>query len=179
MADTLRPDPTKVYERENWVFVPTFADYTTPLATEAIAASALDITRIAFAENGPAPDQSTELVSQNKRYGDGRIFQFVGDTTYSGGDMFYQFAPQAAAGSDGKKAYEKFLNTSGTITGFLMRRQGVPRATTITAGQFVDVYPVEFGPSLPTKVGDGAAAEAAAKCTYAITGAPALNKALG
>ena len=51
-------------------------------------------------------------------------------------------------------------------------------ATAPTAGQFVDVFPVEFGPSMPTKQGDGESSEAAAMCSYAITSAPAFNKAL-
>ena len=64
------------------------------------------------------------------------------------------------------------------MTGLLIRRQGVASATTPAAGQFVDVFPVEFGPSMPTKSGDGESAEAAAVCTFAVTSAPAFKKAI-
>lgn len=174
MAEPLRPTPAKVFGRENWIYVQTIAITTAPTATEINAASALDITNIAFADGAPTPGQNTNLVDQNRRFGDTTTSQFVGVTTYQGGEMRYQLDPQAAGGSNGKKAWEKFLNTSGTITGFLVRRQNVARATAVAAGQFVDVYPVEFGPSMPVTDGDQEAAEAAAMCTFAITSAPSF-----
>lgn len=175
MAEPLRPAATKTYGKENWAFVPTIASLSAPTAVEVTAVSALDITRIAFASGAPNPSQNTNLATQERRLGDTTETQFVGTTTYAGGEMTYQFAPQAAAASDGKKAWEKF--PAGT-TGYLVRRLGVTRSTAFTAGQFVDVYPVEFGPSMPTKAGDGESAEAAAVCTFAITSEPAFNVAL-
>lgn len=178
MAEPLRPNPAKVFGRENWIFVPTFAAYTAPTVTEAAGASALDITRIAFADGAPAPSQSTNLVEQNRRFGDTKVAQNVGETTYQGGQMNYQFDPQAAAASDAKKAYEKFLNTSGVITGYFVRRQNIARDAVLAVGQFVDVYPVEIGPSMPTTVGQAESSEAAAMCTFAVTGEPKFNVAL-
>lgn len=174
MADPIRPAATLTHGRENWIFVPTIADVTAPSVTEVTATSALDITRIAFASTGE-PSQSTNRVTSERRLGDTVVFERIGDTSYTGGDMLYQFAPQAADGSDGKKMWEKI--PEGT-SGFLVRRMGVARATAPTAGQFVDVYPVEFGPSIPTKSGDGESSEAAASCAFAITDQPAFNVAL-
>lgn len=182
MADPLRPAPAKTYGRDNWVFVPTIAGYsagTGPTVAEVTGASSIDFTRMAFADAAPAPTQSTNLVDQNKRFGDTLLAQFVGTTTYQGGEMKYSFDPQAAAASDPVKLWEKFQNVAGaTVTGFLVRRQNLPRATAFAAGQFVDVYPVEVGPSMPVTDGDGESAEAAATCSYAITSAPLFKVAV-
>ena len=175
MAEPLRPTPAKTYGRENWLFVPTIANVASPLATELGAASAIDITNIVFNDGAPTPSQSTNLVSQNRRFGDTTESQFVGTTTYAGGEMTYALDPQAASGSAGKKVWEAL---GAGVSGYLVRRQGVSKATAPTTGQFVDVYPVEFGPSMPTRSGDGEASEAAAVCTFAVTSAPAFNKAV-
>ena len=174
MTEPLRPAATKTHGRENWVFVPTIASTTAPTALEINGASALDITRIVFASTG-TPTQSTNRVSQEKRLGDTTVYEFIGDSTVTGGDMLYAFAPQAIAGADGKKFYEKIPN--GTA-GFLVERRGIPRATTPAAGQFVNVYPVEFGPSFPAKAGDAETSEAAMTVTFAVTGDVAINVAL-
>lgn len=174
MPEPLRPNPVKTLARENWVFVPTIADTSAPTVAEITGAAALDITRILFADGAPAPQQNTTSVEQNKRFGDAVVRQFIGTTTYGGGEMRYQFDPQAAAGSNGKKAYEKF-GGSTNVTGYLVLRQGVARAVAFTAGQFVDVYPVEIGPGQPTRSGDGDNAETAAASTFVVSDTPTFN----
>lgn len=172
MAEPLRPDATKTYGRKNWLFIPTWAGYdagTGPTTAEITSASGLDITRILFASGAPNPSQSTNLVSQERRWGDTQVAQFVGETTHGGGEMQYSLASQAAAAADGVKLWE--LIPEGT-TGFLVRRLGVARATTPAAGQYVSGWAVEFGPSLEIEVGDGEAAEAGAVCTFGVTAAP-------
>jgi hypothetical protein len=176
MAEPLRPAANKAYARENWIYVPTIAASTyIPTVAEVTAGASLDITNIVFADGAPSPTQTTNRAKRNRRLGDTKVTEFIGETMYEGGEASYQMDPQAAAGSDGKKAWEKI--PEGT-TGFLLRRLGVPKATALAAGQFVDIYPVEFGPSLPGKAGDGEGAETAARCTFAITDTPALNKAI-
>lgn len=175
MAEPLRPAATKTYGRENWIFVTAVSSIAAPTAAEVNAAGGIDITNIAFADGAPNPTQSTNLVTMQRRFGDTTETQFVGTTTYTGGEVTYQLAPQAAALADGVKLWEKI--GTGT-TGFLIRRQGVARATAPAAGQFVDVFPVEFGPSMPTKSGDGESAEAAAVCSFAVTSTPAFRVAI-
>lgn len=174
MAEPLRPAPTKTFGRENWIFVPTIASTSAPTAVEVTAASALDITRIAFASTGK-PAQSTTRATAERRLGDTKTYEFIGTSTVTGGDMLYAFADQAAAAADGKKLYEKI--PEGT-SGYLVQRKGVARATAPTAGQFVNVYPVEFGPSFPADAGDGESAESAMVAAFAVTGEPAINVAL-
>lgn len=180
MAEPLRPAANKTYGRENWIFVPTIASAAlAPTVAELTGASSLDITRIAFADGAPNPTQSTEVVEQQSRVGDTETYEFVGSTKYSGGTMDYQFNPQGAAASDGVKLWEKLQNVGGaTVSGFLVRRLGVGRAVTPAAGQFVDAYPVEFGPSIPGKKGDGANGETSAQNTFAITAQPAFKVAV-
>lgn len=165
MAEPLRPPATRTFGRENWVFVPTIANPSAPTATELTAVSTLDITRIVFASTA-RPTQTTNVTEAARRLGDTVIGQNVGTSTVTGGEMRYAFADQAAPAADGKKLYEKI---PGGTTGFLVQRKGVARATAIAADQYVNVYPVEFGPSFPADEGDGESAESAMVCTFVIT----------
>ena len=174
MAEPLRPAATKTFGRENWIFVPTIADKGAPTAVEVTAASALDITRIAFGTTG-RPAQSTNRTTAERRLGDTQTYESIGTSTVTGGDLVYAFADQAAAGSDGKKLYEKI--PAGT-TGYLVERVGVSRDLAPAAGQFVNVYPVEFGPSFPARAGDGESAESAMTAAFAVTDEPEINVAL-
>ena len=177
MAEPLRPAPAKVYTRENWIFIPTIASATlAPTVAEATAASALDITNMVFNDSAPAPEQNTNLVEQNRRLGDAALFQFVGTTTYTGGECTMAFNSQGAALSDSVKAWEKFA--AGGVTGFLANRMNVPKATALAAGQFLHVYPAEFGPYSPTKSGENEGAEEAMKGSWAITSTPAFKIAV-
>lgn len=176
MAEPLRPTPASLYGKENWIFVLTVAAGTLiPTALEANAATGLDITNILFADTAK-PSQTTNRVTQERRVGDTVLAEFIGSTTYQGGEMHYQFDPQAALASNGKKAFEKF--TAAGTSGFLIERLGVAKATTPAAGQFVNVYPVQIGPSFPARAGDNETAEAGMTATFAVTAAPAISVAL-
>lgn len=175
MAAPIRPTPVKAYTRDKWAFVPTIAATTQiPTTLEANAVGSLDISLMAFDDTGK-PAQSTNRPTKPKRLGDAAVYEQIGDVTFTGGTMLVQMDPQAAAGSNGKKAWEKFV--AGT-TGYLVRRIGLPIVTDFTAGQFVDVYPVEYGVPMPTTQGDGETAEAAFSVEYAVTGPPTFNVAL-
>lgn len=178
MTEPLRPAATKTYGRKNWIWIPTWAAYTSgtgPTAAEINSASGLDITRIVFADGAPKPTQSTNVVDQARRWGDTQNAQFIGETKHTGGEMSYALASQAEALADGVKLWE--LLPEGT-TGFLVRRLGVARATAPAAGQFITGWAVEFGPSLEDEYGDGEAAEAAAMCTFAVTSPPVQRVAI-
>ena len=174
MAAPLRPTATKAYLREKWVFVPTVAGTAGPTVSEATGASSLDITNMVFA-SAARPAQTTNLARSPRRLGDSTTYEFVGESQLTLGELRYAFNPQGAALSDGKKAFEKF--PAGT-TGYLVHRLGIDRDTDIAAGQFVTVYPVEFGPQHETTEGDAEAAEVAITQTVAITGPKRLNTAV-
>jgi hypothetical protein len=179
MPEPLRPTSAKAYTRENWIFIPTIALATTTLAptvAEATALAALDFTNMVYADGAPNPETTTEMAKQERRLGDDVIYEFVGTTEITGGQITMQFNSQAAAADDAVKAWEKFA--AGGVTGFLARRLNVPKATDITAGQFLHVYPCEFGPFAPTKQGEGTSAEEAMRGSWAITSPPKYKVAV-
>ena len=177
MAEPLRPDPAKTFGRENIIFIPTIASATlAPTVAEGSGASALDVTRIAFKGDAPELGGSTERATPDERFGDTESFEMIGVTKYEGGEAVFAWQPQALTGTDGKKAWEKFLNTNGTVSGFFAKREDVGRATALAAGQRLSwVTPVEIGPPLPLKKGDGAASQAAFRATWAVTGSPKFD----
>lgn len=174
MAAPIRPPSAKAYGREKWAYVPTVANINAPTLAELNAAAGLDISCYLF-DSSTRPTQNTNLVTKERRVCDTKQFQQVGNTDPTGGEITYALDPQAAALSDGKKAWEKI---GAGATGFLVRRLGIDVNTDFAAGQFVDVFPVEFGPSMPIKVGDGEAAEVGATASFAITADPAYIKAI-
>lgn len=174
MAEPLRPAATKTHGRSNWILVFTYANIAALTALEVNNAASLDVTRILFASSGK-PTQTTNRVSAERRMGDTEVFEFIGDTSVTGGDILYAFADQLAVGSDGKKLFE--VIPAGT-TAALVWRRGIPRATAAAAGQFYHAMPVEFGPSFPAEAGDAESSEAAMSATVAVTGPVAISKAL-
>lgn len=174
MAAPTRPAGTKAYLRDKWVFVPTLTSQTAPSLAELNAASSLDVSSMLY-DSSARPSQSTNLAKAPKRIGDGQTYEFVGESALSFGEIRYAFNPQGAALSTGKLAYEKF--PEGT-TGFLVNRLGIDRNTDLAVGQFVTVYPVEFGPQQEDREGDAEGAEVAIVQTVGITGPKSLNKAI-
>jgi hypothetical protein len=175
MTAPIRPTSVKAYGQDKWAFVPTIASVSAPAVTEVNGASSLDVSLMVYNTSG-LPDQSTNRVTKTKRLGDTVLYEQIGDTTQTGFDMIFSFDAQGAALSDGVKAWEKF--GAGGVTGYMVRRVGLPVGSDFATGQFVDVYPVEIGPGMPTTVGDNETAESAAKCTVAVTGKPSFKVAL-
>src|SRR5690349_20072716 len=145
MAEPIRPTAAKTFGRTNWIYVPTIANTAAPTAAEVNSASGLDITNMLYADQFDGVTAEPSRVAAPRRIGDTESYEGFGTTTYGIGDLVYSFDPQAAGGSNGKKAYEKF--PAGT-SGYLVRRSNVAKATTPAAGQFVSIYPVTFGAQL-------------------------------
>lgn len=178
MAEPLRPAATKTFGYKNYILIPTWATYTAgtgPTVAETNSASGLDITRIVFDGGGPFVTQATNLVEQQRRWGDTTVSEFVGTTKYSGGQLDYALASQAAPAADGVKLFE--LIPAGTIM-YLIRRLGIARATTPIATHRISGVRVEFGPSLEIEHGDGENAEAGATCMFAVLDPPVQRVAI-
>lgn len=173
MAAPVRPAGAKAYGREKWLFVPAIADVNAPKVTEMTATGVLDMSCYFYSDSG-RPDVSQNRVQAPKRVCDTSQFESLGDASWTGGDAMYAVDPQAATGSDGKKAFEAL--PEGT-TGFLVRRFGKAFDTDVAVGDFVSTFPVEFGKVLDTIEGDGESAEVAIKQAYAVTGEPGILKA--
>lgn len=172
MPDTLRPAPTKLRGKSNWILVFDYEDINALTVAEVTAASSIDVTRVLF-RSSAQPDQTTGTATDEPRFGDETTYESLGDDAVTGGDLIYAFGDQAAAGSDQKKLYEMI---PAGATAALVDRRGVLRAQAPVAGQWYHAHPVEFSRSFPTRVGEGASAEAGMKCRYAITGESAINK---
>lgn len=178
MPEPLRTTPAKLFGRENVVFIPTIAATATlsPTVAEITGASAFDITNVVFADGEPTLEAAIERVRQDRRLGDTNSYEFLGATDYTGGEAVMAWQPQAAAASDGKKAWEKF--PAGT-TGFLARREDIAKATAFAATQRLTwVVPVEFGQPTPLKKSEGAASQAAFRAPFGITGEPKFDVAI-
>lgn len=175
MPEPLRPLPAKIFGKQNRFIVPTIASLTlAPAVAEITGGSTLDITRMFFGDSDE-PTMTTDAAELDRMWGDTESYEFIGETKYTLGMLTYPMGPQATAGSDQKKLYEKI---PAGFTGFVVDRLAIPRATTPIAGQFVNVYPIECGPSFIMKKGDGASAQGAATCRVAITGPIAQNVAI-
>lgn len=176
MPAPLRPTSAPTFGKKNWIFVATIASAgLVPTALEVNAAGSLDFTNMVFANGSDRPTQDTNRVQAERRVGDTVNYEQLGVTNFTGGNLTYQVDPQAASGSNGKKALEKFV--AGT-TGFLVERLGKSASTTPAAGDFVNVYPITFGPTQITEAGDAEASEGAGVCAYAVTGQPVQGVAL-
>lgn len=170
MAAPVRPDASKAYGTEKWVFCPT----ETLSVTTLTGATALDITDMLF-KSSSRPDATSNMVEAPERVGDTEVYEFVGKTSWTLGEIRYSWDPQGADASDGVDAYEKF--PAGTV-GWLYCRRGVDRDTDLAVDDFVTVYPVEFGVQVEVMEGDGEGAEWAIKQSVAITSAPAMRQEL-
>lgn len=174
MAAPVRPNAVSAFGTEKWVFVPTLTAPNAPSLAELNAATVLDVTKMFYASSAK-PDASTDMARAERRIGDIESFEFPGETQWTLGEAMYQFDPQSAALSTGKKAFEKL--PQGT-TGWLVRRLGINRDTDLAIGQFITSFPVACGVQVETTVGEGATAEVAIKQGFGVTGTPSTNKAI-
>src|SRR5699024_10515922 len=119
-----------------------------PTVTEvnANAPASLDVTCAVLAGTF-APTQNVSRASAPRRMCSITSLERITGVTESIPDISCAVDPQAAAGSDGKKAFETL--TAG-LAGFLVARFGLDRYEEWKAGQFVNVYPVRLGPGLIT-----------------------------
>ncbi|GAB3988878.1 phage tail tube protein [Nocardioides marmoraquaticus] len=166
MAAPARPAGTKAYLRVKRIFIPAVAGAAGPTVAESTGASALDVTNM-FYDSSARPSQTTNMARAPKREGDAETYEFVGETQATYGEVRYAHNPQAATGSPGRKAFETF--PPGT-TGWIEERWGMNRDIDIAAGQKVELIPVEFGPQIITREGDGEGAEVAIQQAIAQTG---------
>lgn len=174
MAAPVKPALKLAYGNDAWGFVLTVADITVPKLTELNAVGGFNLSCSLFGEQDGVTS-STEKVTLPRILCETAQFEVNGSTTYSMADLMISFQPQAASGSDGKKAWETL---SDNISGFLWRRQGVSSTADLAIGQFVDIVPVQLGTKTPTKTGTGADGVYAFTQPASITSTPAWNKAL-
>lgn len=174
MAAPIKPALKKALGNDAWGFVTAIANISAPTEDELTAAGGFNLSCSVFGEQDGVT-ATTEKITLPRLLCETTQYQSNGATTYEMADLMVSFQPQAAAASDGKKAWETM---DDGIDGFLWRRQGVASSTDITAGQFVDIIPVQLGTKTPTKTGTGADGVYAFTQPASITGAPSFNVAV-
>lgn len=176
MAAPLKPQKKTANGKDTWWLVPAVADITAPTIAEINSASGLNVTCFMLAEQ-EGFSVSTSKSSLSRLLCETSTTEGIDTTTWSMPDIMGVFDPQAAADAVGKEFWE--LVKDG-FTGYAVRRQGVKSDvdSDVTAGQFVDVAPVEFGPATPTKTANDGSGIYDFMSTVAITDAPAFNVAV-
>ncbi len=141
------PEGVPVLGNTSVRWVASIADPTEPTVTELTAASpaSLDISGYLLNENW-TPAQDVGKGSAPRRLAERNQYERFTTTTVQLGDLRYVINPQAAAASEGKKAYETL--TEG-LSGYFVERLGLDAKTEDwDTGQFVNVIPVVLGPRL-------------------------------
>lgn len=175
MVAPIKPQLVTANGKDCWFFVPAIANVYAPTAAEINAATGLNISCFLWAEF-EGVTSSTGKVTMPRLLCEVQQYEANDSTTYSVADLDFAFAPQAASATDGKKAWDKFK--AGGLSGFLVRRQGLGAGIAATAGQFVDIIPVEIDAAVPGKTSTGADGVYRAVSPVAVTGIPAWNVAV-
>lgn len=149
MVAPIKPQKQTANGKDSWWFVPAISDMAAPTIVEINAG--VNISCFLLAEQEGVTG-SAEKVQLARLLCETSTTEGLGEQSWSLADIQGVFDPQAAAGSDGKKAWEEFQETVNP--GYLVRRQNVvalsdtPEAAT---GQFFDVFKVEAGKATPGK----------------------------
>lgn len=174
MTAPYRPDSTKLFQAENWYWVPAggIGVKGQPELSELTAGTVVELTGYVYTDI-TRPTRSTNLVSRVKRLLDGAQYQQVGQGTYTGGTINFAVDPQATPATPPRKVWDLFDNETA-VEGYLVRRAGKPVDLALATGQNVSVYPAEVDAVSEASEGDDDAMETAGSTTYAVTGPPAL-----
>lgn len=142
MATPLTPAGVKVQGNLKRIYVPTLDPNAPSLAT-LTGVGALEITNVLYADTGWYQKETTTGAAP-RRVGTTKVWQQFGTANESfSGQLRYTVDPQAAAASDGKKAYEAF--PEGTV-GYVFELPGIDTDADPAVGDFGVPIPVEFGP---------------------------------
>lgn len=170
----IKPPLVRSFGNDSWFWVPAIADTDSPTLLEINAATGYNLSCQVFGDQGQ-PDATTAKVQLPRLNCETETYEVNGETNHTAPDFMVSFQPQAAAASDGKKAWEAMTDLEA---GFLVRRQGKAATTDPAAGEFVDIWPAQLGVKVPTRTSADAGGVYAFKVGVSITGQPAFNKAL-
>ena len=141
MVTPITPAGVKVQNNLKRIFVPTL-DTAAPSLATLTGVDALEITNILYADTGWYQSETTTGEAP-RRVGTAKTWQQFGSTNESfNGALRYTVDPQAAAASDGKKAWEKF--PVGT-TGYVFELPGKDTDEDVAVDDFGIGIPIELG----------------------------------
>lgn len=175
MAAPIKPQKKTADGRDSYWLVPAIASLAAPTALEVNAATGLNITCFVLSDQEGFAG-NTERVTLPRLLCETTTSEGIAQTIYSFPDLRIVFDPQAASGSDAKKAYEKIRNG---YTGFLVRRQNIDAMTgDAVVGQFVDAAAVTIAKPVPGKTSTGSDGIYVATAAVAVTDTPEFNVAV-
>lgn len=155
MAAPLKPTKVGSKKKDTWWFVPAIANIAGPTKTEIDAVGAQNITCYLLTDQGGASSTATK-VSLPQLLCEDQTSEVTDTVNVTLSDLVSVFNPQAAAGSTDKKTWELF--GADGASGYLVRRQGVLNdvESTVTVGEFVDVFKVDVNAGVPDKTANDA-----------------------
>lgn len=175
MVAPTKPRKVRAQGKDSWWLIPAVADQDAPTVAEINAVTGINISCAVLAD-GDSLTATVNKVTLPAYLCETEQFEANDNVTYSMGDVVGGFDPQAAAVSDDKAAFE-FLRDG--FTGYAVRRQGVAVETgAATAGEFVDVVPVDISRAIPGRSGNDASAIYTFTAGASVTGSPSLNVAV-
>jgi hypothetical protein len=174
MTAPVKPALARSFGTESYAWVPAIADPAAPTVAELTAATALPLQGFLTGDQGGVSG-STDKVTLPRRLMETETYEVNGATSYSAADFTLFYDPQAAAGSDEKKAWESLEDGA---EGFLVWRGHVDPTTDFVAGQFVSVYPAQLGTKVETKTASDASGAYAFTLGVSVTGQPSKNVAV-
>lgn len=174
MAAPITPAFVRAYGNEAWVWVNTIAVITAPTQAELRAAGGFNLTGVLFGDQEGA-SATTEKVTLPRRMTETVQFEANGATTWTMADLLYGISPQAAAGADGKKAFEALAPEE---TGFLVQRFGIVGTTDFTTGDFVNIFPCQVAAQAIVKTSADANGVVAVRQAVSIIDTPRMNVAV-
>ena len=174
MAAPITPAKKLANGKDHWWLVETITNTAAPTVAQINAGLNVSGVLLADFEDLSA---TTEKVTLPNVMLETTVTEINGNTTISSGDMRITLQPQAVGGSEGKEAYE--LVKDGFV-GFAVRRQDVLNTASdaVTAGQFVDVIPIDITVAIPGKTTSGADSIYIATVPVSVTGTPDWNVAV-
>ena len=176
MAAPIKPKQHTALKKDRWWLVPAIADTSAPTALEVNAAGGIYATCFLLEDQGGVT-KTVNKVQLTRLLCDTAQPEALAPATFSMSDIVGVFDPQAASGDNDKKLFE-FLRDG--FTGYAVREQNKVNDTDdqVTAGEFVDVVPVDIDAAWPDKSGTGPEGFYTFVCGVAVTGTPVANVAV-
>ena len=170
MPAPVKPAFSRSFGQEVWIWAPAIADIDAPTASEINAVTGFNLSCSVLGEQEGLTG-TTEKVTLPRRNCEQETFEVNGPTSYSAGDLMVTHQPQAASGTDGKKAWESLDDYA---EGFLVHVQGVDPNVEPSTGDFVSIYPAQLGKKTPMKTSTGADGVFGFQLSASITNTPSF-----
>lgn len=173
MAAPIKPGKHGSFKKDSFWLVSAIADVHNATDAEINDVEGIYATCYLRGDQGGA-EKTVNKVSLDTLLCEDKTYESLAPASLAHPDIVGVFNPQAAETDDDKLLFE-FLRDG--FTGFLVRRQNVVNDADdqVTAGEFVDVFPVDIDDAWPNKSATGPEGFYQFLCGVAVTGEPGIN----